>query len=378
MIRAGRVHARMVRAIVRKDLTEFARDRLWMVLTPLALIVFAAVYWLLPATVDESVTIGVAPPALAAVLDLASLAGDARADSPRIVPFADEASLARAIDDGRPAPDGDRAEPVTIGLAFPADFLLAALTGREPTVRLHVAGSVPPELQGALTAAVREAAFAASGSPLPVTLPAADALVLGPDRSGAQLPLRERMRPLLAFFVLLTESLALASLLAAEVSSRTVAAVLATPARVLDVIVAKGVTGTALAFSQATLLLLVTRSFDANVLPLLAAVALGSVLMAGVALLTGAAGRDFLGTLFLGVGFLIPLTLPAFALLFPGSVSTWIQVLPSHGVVQAIHGAGALGLGFGDLAVPFATGALWSLALFALGGWVLARRVASA
>jgi ABC-2 type transport system permease protein len=228
-----------------------------------------------------------------------------------------------------------------------------------------------------MTSAVREMAYTISGASLPVTLPEQEQIVLGVDRAGAQVPMRERMRPMLAFFVLLVESLALASLIASEVGSRTVTAVLVTPARVADVVLAKGVTGTLLAFGQAVLLLLVTRSFDGNAPVLLAAVLLGAVLMAGVALLTGSAGRDFMTTLFLGVLFLVPLMVPAFTLLFPGSASAWVQALPSYGIVQAMVGAASYGQGFAELAGHFATAALWTVAVFALGWLTLSRKVAT-
>ena len=49
--------AAIVRAIVAKDLREFSRDRLWLVLTPLMLVFYVAIFWLLPSTVDESITV---------------------------------------------------------------------------------------------------------------------------------------------------------------------------------------------------------------------------------------------------------------------------------------------------------------------------------
>ena len=38
--------AAVVRAIVAKDLREFSRDRLWMVLTPLMLVFYVGLLWL--------------------------------------------------------------------------------------------------------------------------------------------------------------------------------------------------------------------------------------------------------------------------------------------------------------------------------------------
>jgi ABC-2 type transport system permease protein len=368
--------AAIVGAIVRKDLTEFSRDRLWMILTPLTLILFVTLFWLLPATLEESITVGVAPASLAHVLERLGDVGEGT-EGLRIVPFESDEALGAAVASGRPVPVEGGEERVAVGLSFPEGFALRMALGQPTTVRVHTGADVPVELRSAMTSAVREMAYAISGAALPVTLPDQERIVLGVDRAGEQVPMRERVRPMLAFFVLLVESLALASLVASEVSSRTVTALLVTPARVADVVLAKGVTGTLLAFSQAVLLLLVTRSFDANAPVLLAAVLLGAVLMAGVALLTGAAGRDFMGTLFLGVLFLVPLMVPAFTLLFPGSASAWVQALPSYGIVQAMVGATSYGQGFADLAGHFATAALWTAAVFALGWLALSRKVAT-
>jgi ABC-2 type transport system permease protein len=244
-------------------------------------------------------------------------------------------------------------------------------------VSVYLDADVPVELRSAMTSAVREMAYAISGATLPVTLPDQEQIVLGVDRAGEQVPMRERVRPMLAFFVLLVESLALASLLASEIASRTLTAVVATPARVADVVLAKGLTGTLLAFGQAVVLLLVTRSFDQNAHVLLAAVLLGAVLMAGVALLAGSAGRDFMSTLFLGVLFLVPLMVPAFSLLFPGTASAWVQALPSYGIVQAMVGAASYGQGFAELSGHFLTATLWTVAVFALGWLALSRKVAT-
>jgi ABC-2 type transport system permease protein len=365
---------RLVAAIVRKDLIEFSRDRLWMLLTPLALVMFAVVFWLLPATVEETIAVGVSPPALALVLDTLGALGAGEAEGLVVVPFASEGELSAAVSErARARGDGP---PIAIGLAFGDSFVLRTLTGRETSVRVYLDAAVPPEVRAAMTSAVREAAYAVAGASLPVTLPAQEEIVLGVDRAGAQVPLRERMRPMLAFFVLVTESLALASLVSSEVASRTVTALLVTPARVVDVVAAKGLTGTALAFGQAVILLAVTASLGANAPVLLTVVLLGSVLMAGVSLLTGAAGRDFMGTLFLGMAFLIPLMVPAFGLLFPGSASAWVQVLPSYGVMQGLVGAASYGQGFTELAPHLLSAAAWAAAIFALGWWALSRKVA--
>jgi len=356
----------IIAAIIRKDLIEFSRDRLWMILTPLTLVMFTAVFWLMPSNVEETLSVGVAPGALGRALELVGGQGL------RLVAFASEADLAAAV-----AGEQHDAAPISIGLAFPDDFLLRAARGEPTTVRVYVDALVPPEIRHAMTSAVREVAHTLSGAPLPVSLLAAEEVVLGIDRLGQQIPLRERFRPLLAFFVLMVEALVLASLIASELSSRTITALLVTPARSTDILAAKGLLGTVLAFAQALLLLLVTRSLVGNTPALLLAVLLGALLVSGIGLYIGAAGKDFIGTLFLGVLFLFPLMIPAFALLFPGTASVWVQVLPSYGIVQAMVGAVTYHQSFAELTGYFAGAALWVVVVFALGWLALKRKVAS-
>jgi len=363
----------IVAAIVRKDLTTFGRDRLWMVLTPLALVMFAALFWLMPARVDETLVVGVNPPAVASALRLAvgAAEGEGAAEGLRILTYASEAALAEAIA-GTASDGGGR--PL-VGLSLPIDVLIRARLGQPVTARVYADAAVPDEVRGAMTSAVRELVATVAGTPLPVAWSTDDVEVLGVDRAGAQIPLRERMRPMLAFMVLLTESLALAGLVAIEVSQRTATALLATPARVVDVLAAKGIVGTLLAFGQAVLLLAVTRSFGVGWEALLLATLLGAMLMAAVGMLSGAAGRDFMGTLFTGMAFLLVLAVPAIAVLFPGSAAPWVVALPSYGLIQAMVGASAYGQGIGDLIAPLASAAAWVAVVFAAGWWVLGRKL---
>ena len=362
--------AGIVWAIVAKDLLTFSRDKLWMVLTPVAVIFVVVIYYLMPPRVDETLVVGVHPPAMAAALRLAmGVAEDEVALT--ILPFEDEAALAAAV-----AGDGPAGQPrPLIGVSLPIDLLLRARLGQTGTARVYVDAAVPSEVRGAMTTAVREVAATAAGTPLPVSWNADEFVVLGTDRAGAQIPMRERMRPLLAFMVLLTESLALAGLVAVEVSQRTATALLATPARTFDVLLAKGIVGTLLAFSQALIILIAVRAFGPGWGVLLLATLLGAMLMAAIGMLTGAAGKDFIGTLFYGIVFLLVLMVPAIAQIFPGTAAWWIQVLPSYGLMQAMTGSSVYGLGFGDLAGHLAAAAAWTAVIFALGWWVLGRKL---
>ena len=85
--------AGIVGAIVAKDLLTFSRDKLWMVLTPVALVFIVTMFYLMPPRVDETLVIGVHPPAMAAALRLAMGVGDDQV-ALTVVPFEDGMVLA--------------------------------------------------------------------------------------------------------------------------------------------------------------------------------------------------------------------------------------------------------------------------------------------
>ena len=256
-------------SIVAKDLREFSRDRLWMILTPASLTFVIALFWVLPDTVDETITVGLYPRELADAMK--SLGG--RTESPaqglEVVAFDEKDRLVAAVSGEL---EDKEAKKISIGVAFPDGFV-AALHAREKTaVSLYVDGAVPEEIRRALSSAVREIAYAmdavATGrdptQALPVIMPDDRMIILGEDRGGAQVPLREKLRPMMAVLILLIEALALAGLVAVEIQQRTVTALLVTPARTGDLLAAKGVTGVILGMGQAFLFLLATKSFAGN------------------------------------------------------------------------------------------------------------------
>ena len=77
----------------------------------------------------------------------------------------------------------------------------------------------------------------------------------------------------------------------------------------------------------------------------------------------------------LGMIFLIPLSIPAFAVLFPGTAATWVQALPSYGLVQAVVGTSFYGYGWAESARYLFILAGWCVVFAAAGLLILRRRV---
>ena len=106
-------------------------------------------------------------------------------------------------------------------------------------MQVYVEAGIPEEYKRAAKSMVREVAYHIAGDRLPITEPDEQTVILGQDRLGNQIPFRDKMKPMLAFFVLMFEAFALASLISSEVQAKTVTAVLVTPARIGDVLAAK-------------------------------------------------------------------------------------------------------------------------------------------
>lgn len=352
---------RIIRALVRKDLVAFSRDRFFAVMTALGLVFYIFFFWVLPADVDETIELGVSGPGT-----VQALGGGGEEGGFEMVTFDSRDDLIAAVEAG---------DDVIAGLAFPDTFFEDVASGGRATVEIILGTGVPDEIERALTGMVGEIAYALAGRPLPVEQLDARQVVLGVDRAGDQIPLREQMRPLLAVMVLLVESLALGALVAEEIRAKTVQAVLVTPAGITDFLAAKAIIGTALAFGQAILVMAAIRALDPSPVLLTVAALLGAVMVTGIGLIAGSSGRDFMQVLFIGMAFLIPLMIPAIAVLFPGSAAAWVQVLPSYPLATIIVDVSSFGAGWADVAGRLGLLAAWCVALLAIGVVTLRRKV---
>jgi ABC-2 type transport system permease protein len=351
---------RIVWAIIRKDVAQMSRDHFFAYITILGLVAYVALFWALPSSVDETLDLGVH--GVGADL-LAAQLGDEQGLDLRVYDTSD--ALEKAVTDG----------DLAAGVDFPDDFLPAIALGVEASVTVYVPAETTSDVRTAMSGLVRELAFLVAGSTLPITPPAENEVILGPDRAGDQVPLKDKMRPLLAVFLLMMEMMSLASLIAQEIRSKTVTAVLVTPARTADFLAAKTILGTALAFTEVVLMMVAIRAFSSEPLVLLAALLLGAFLVTGLALLAGSTGRDFIEILLVSVALVVPMMIPAGAAMFPGSAAPWIKVLPSYGMTQAIVRASAYGAGWAETAPFLLTTLAWCVGVFAVGVYMLKRKV---
>ncbi len=402
----------IILAMLMKDARVYSRNKIYLFLTVLGLLIFIAVFWLIPDSVDEDIVIAVTP-SLSTLTDegrealeksgvpreviaeLDQLEAAFRDEGMFLIEFDHLQELEKAVrgdvhiykdNAGNYVihdPEGEIKKPAEtsrinahVGIAFPANFIGEAVFDNKPKVTIYAAATVPDELLGAMEGFVRELSFQLAGYDLPVEFMEEETMILGTDRLGEQISMQARMRPLVAFFMLMMETFALASLISNEILQRTVTALLVTPLRIRQFLMSKTIFGTVLAMSQAVVVLIFVRAFTVdNWSLLLFTVFLGSLLFTAVAMLVGSAGKDFIGQLMLSLLFLIPLLIPAFAVLFPGSVAPWVKILPTYPIVSLLYDATIYQAGWSDSLLSLAYAFLAVLVIYLVSLLVLKRKV---
>ncbi len=405
----------IIRALLKKELKAYSRDKVYLFLTLLVLIAIPIAYTFLPSSVNETITLAVSPSVSSMVADAkdslkamgatdAQLAELDDADLSQeqegllLIEFDDEEDMQAVVegtleawqtDDGDlvlrdPEADEDKPEDaeklnLDIGIAFPESFIADVAAQRSGvTVTVYSDANVPEEIQGAMTSFVREAAYQLAGQELPVTMTDEAGIVLGTDRVGDQVSLKDKLRPMLIFMVLLMETFSMASLISTEVLQRTVTAVLVTPAKTSDFLIAKTIFGTLMSLGQGLIVLLLVGGLTPENWSLVLAVLLiGSMMFTGVALFVGSSGRDFMGQLFYSMVFVIPLLIPSFSVMFPGTAATWVKVLPTYPIINTLVGAFNYGMTWSDAAGSLAYAVIWLAVLFGAGLLALKRKVES-
>ena len=320
----------IVRALIAKDFTLFFRNRFFAFISVLGIVFYIGIYFIMPSSVDEALDIGLYAPVLPPVFE--QVEGEGLS-----IEFVDSVdALEEAVIEGK----------YLAGVALPEDIMEKLVTGSKVTVDVYFASDTPQELKDAVTNLIQELAYMQSGQALTVEI---SAEVVGPDMLGQQIPTRDRILPFFAIFLILTETLGLSTLISEEIESRTAQALLITPMTVKGLFLAKGITGVSLAFGQALLFMLATGGLNQQPLIILITLLLASLMVTGIGFLMASAGKDLMSVMAWGLPTIIILSVPAFGVMFPGTVSDWVKVIPSYYLVDTVHLSANFGLGWGDI-----------------------------
>ncbi len=257
------------------------------------------------------------------------------------------------------------------GIVLPVDFEKTLREGKKPEVKIYYPPETSKDIRKGVELILKESVFALTEQKLPVGF---DVEILGKDRTGAQIPPRDRIKPTFIILMLFMEMWGIANLIAEETESKTLNAILVTPASVSDVIVAKGVVGTFLGFSEAVILALLLQVFGVNVPEILVILLLGAMMVTGIAFIIGALSKDILTLAGYSIPAIFILLVPAIAVMFPGSATGWVRLFPSYYLVEVFDRLVTYGESLTNLWVNYTILLAFNIIVFPLGIFLLRRR----
>lgn len=345
-----------IRALFLKDLRLFFANRFFALVTILGLVAYIAMFYVLPAELDDRLALGMympdLPPRLAEMLEQ---------DELRMLWAESPEALRQAVTDGE----------VPVGFVFPDDAASQLQRGETIQADLLISADLPVETHTIYVAILQEFGFLLSGQTLAIETTEE---VLGRDLAGAPLAPRMRLLPVFAVMILMIESLGLASLIVGEIASGTIRALLVTPLSMNGLFIGKGLFGTLMAFIQAVILMAATGGLANQPLLILTALLLGAVLVTGVAFLIASVGRDLMSVMGWGILAILLLALPTLSIVLPGLSTGWERLIPSFYLTDTVFQATNFAAGWAELASHLLILAAYAVAFMALGIFVLRRR----
>ena len=139
---------------------------------------------------------------------------------------------------------------------------------------------------------------------------------------------------------------------------------------------AKGVISVSMVFFQVVVLMLVVGALKFEPLIILTTLFLGALLVTGIGFLMGAAGRDMLSVMAWGVLAMLLLGVPAFGVIFPGTMTAWAKFIPSYYLVDTLHQVINFGAGWQQISSNLLLLLVWDVAAMFIGAAVLKRKFA--
>jgi ABC-2 type transport system permease protein len=251
-----------------------------------------------------------------------------------------------------------------MGVILPETFDQQVRSGEQARLTVYVWGESQLRSRVILSSAIVNGTRQIGGQELPVEIVQT---VLG---RGVDVPWEKRLLPLMVLVtILLAGTMLPASSLVNEKTKRTLMALAASPATLLEVFAAKGLLGVTLSILSGVMILFLNRAFGGQPVLLVGVLALGAVLSASFGVLLGALVKDT-STLFAtmkSIGIL--LYAPALIQMFPDLPQWTARIFPTYYIIGPVLQISQEGGGLAEVAPDL--GIL--LGLIALSFLILAR-----
>ncbi|NIA25784.1 MAG: ABC transporter permease [Gammaproteobacteria bacterium] len=249
------------------------------------------------------------------------------------------------------------ANDLDAGLVLQPGFDTDVKTGTMPELHLFISGESLASNRIILEVTALDLIRGIAGAPAPV-----DVQVISLGEQGHDLVIR--LLPLVMIYaVIIGGSFIPAMSIVQERENRTLEAVMATPARMTEVLAAKGLFGFVLAIATGMFTLFLNSAWGGHPGAMLAALAVAGVMVAEIGLILGSVSKDsnVLFTLFKSAGIL--LIFPVIFPIFP-SLPQWIAHLgPTFYFLDPIFKIAVEGARFGDVWGTLAIGVAICVAL---------------
>lgn len=351
----------MIGALFTKDIKLFFRNQFFAVISVLGLVAYLAVYYLMPAEVNDGFRVAMyfEDPAATPV-------DEAFADGFDYTPFTSEAAMIEALEE-----TGE----YFIGVSVSKEQAEAILTGSPAEIDVYYAPGIPAEIKSNYDSFLK--IIVNSANPRVIESFSninEDQTILGRDIYDTPIPMRDRMIPMLLLFLLSIEVLGLATLIVNEIESGTARALVTSPLRLSQFFTSKVLMGLVLAFSQVLILIILTGKIATSPALLITTLLMGSLMIVGVSFIIAAIARDAMSVMAWGFLIIIGFAIPAMGVLLPGLTTSWAELIPSFYLVDALHGILNFGASWSDVSSQLITMAIFGAAGLLIGSALLRRR----
>jgi len=298
--------------LTKKDLTLFFKNRFFSMITILGLVAFIIIYFALPKLEEDKIKIGIySDVSLTKIYYFLELHDTEVYDASSIEDLKEKVSK----------------KVISFGIYFPSNVK------EKKTLKLIVNAETENEMKEAYEYIAKELFHTEFGYQLNIE---SENEIIGVDLAGKQIPVRKRLIPILAFFLIIAETLGLSTLISDELENKTIYALLSTPVTVGDIFFSKGVMGLITTLIPSLLFILITVGFRNFPLIFLLLI-FGSLFAISIGFLIGSIAKDMMSIIGYGFVIFILIIIPSFNVLAPGTLSSWVKIIPAYYLVDGLH-----------------------------------------
>lgn len=336
--------------LTKKDLTLFFRNKFFSFITILGIVAYIIIYFTMPKTTEDKMKIGIySEIPLTKVYYFLESHDVILYKANSYIDLKDKVSK----------------KDISFGVYFSKD-------SREKNIlKIIVTSDTEEEMKDAYEYIGKELFHTEFGYPLNIE---SENEIIGVDLAGKQIPIGKRLIPILAFFLIITETLGLSNLISEELENKTIFALLSTPVTVGEIFFSKGVLGLITTLLPSMLFIIVTFGFK-NFPSILLLLLLGSLFTISIGFLVGSVAKDLMSIIGYGMVIFIIFLIPSFSILAPGTLSSWIKIIPSFYIVDGLHKIINFNSSLNAITFNILILIITSLTLFLFSSFILKRRL---